>query len=551
MRTKAKKKLLLVTAAFFTGFLVVTIKLSYVMIAQADKYLSLARNLHQRDREIKAPRGSIYDRNGVKIASNKAVYSISVIYSQVTDREKVIKVLSENLKIKESLIRKKVYKNSVREKIKSNVEKDIADRIRKFKLDGVKVDEDYKRVYPYNNLASKVLGFTGGDNQGIIGLEVFYDRYLKGKSGRIRTLTDGSGIEIDGAYEEREEPVAGGDLYISLDVNPQNGEIYAMVNVPEYDLNDPFSLSAKKRKANSKKQQEYLNKKWRNSCLNDTYEPGSVFKIVTATAGLESSKVSVNDHFNCPGFRIVEDRKIRCHKVGGHGSETFKEGVMNSCNPVFMDVGARVGVDGMYQTFRQLGLFEKTGIDLPGEASSIMHQKKNVGAVELATMSFGQSIQITPLQLLRAVSAVINGGKLITPHFGRYVQKQDGTRLKAFFYSVKEGVIKKQTSETMKELLEAVVSDGSGRNCRMDGFSIGGKTATSEKLPRGNGKYISSFLGFAKADNPAIIGIVLIDEPHGTYYGGTIAAPVMRSVFQTALPYMGIYKEYTPDKKEL
>ena len=545
MRTKAKKKLLLVTAAFFTGFLVVTIKLSYVMIAQADKYLSLARNLHQRDREIKAPRGSIYDRNGVKIASNKAVYSISVIYSQVTDREKVIKVLSENLKIKESLIRKKVYKNSVREKIKSNVEKDIADCIRKFKLDGVKVDEDYKRVYPYNNLASKVLGFTGGDNQGIIGLEVFYDRYLKGKSGRIRTLTDGSGMEIDGAYEEREEPVAGGDLYISLDVNlqnyavqackkvkkekkakqvsmilmnPQNGEIYAMVNVPEYDLNDPFSLSAKKRKANSKKQQEYLNKKWRNSCLNDTYEPGSIFKIVTATAG--------------------------------HGSETFKEGVMNSCNPVFMDVGARVGVDGMYQTFRQLGLFEKTGIDLPGEASSIMHQKKNVGAVELATMSFGQSIQITPLQLLRAVSAVINGGKLITPHFGRYVQKQDGTRLKTFFYSVKEGVIKKQTSETMKELLEAVVSDGSGRNCRMDGFSIGGKTATSEKLPRGNGKYISSFLGFAKADNPAIIGIVLIDEPHGTYYGGTIAAPVMRSVFQTALPYMGIYKEYTPDKKE-
>ena len=333
-------------------------------------------------------------------------------------------------------------------------------------------------------------------------------------------------------------------------MNPQNGEIYAMVNVPEYDLNDPFSLSAKKRKADSKKQQEYLNKKWRNSCLNDTYEPGSVFKIVTATAGLELSKVSVNDHFNCPGFRIVEDRKIRCHKVGGHGSETFKEGVMNSCNPVFMDVGARVGVDGMYQTFRQLGLFEKTGIDLPGEASSIMHQKKNVGAVELATMSFGQSIQITPLQLLRAVSAVINGGKLITPHFGRYVQKQDGARSKVFAYPVKEGVIKKQTSETMKELLEAVVSDGSGRNCRMDGFSIGGKTATSEKLPRGNGKYISSFLGFAKADNPAIIGIVLIDEPHGTYYGGTIAAPVMRSVFQTALPYMGIYKEYTPDKKE-
>ena len=577
MRTKAKKKLLLVTAAFFTGFLVVTIKLSYVMIAQADKYLSLARNLHQRDREIKAPRGSIYDRNGVKIASNKAVYSISVIYSQMTEREKVIKVLSENLKIKESLIRKKVYKNSVREKIKSNVEKSIADRIRRYKLEGIKVDEDYKRVYPYDKLASKVLGFTGGDNQGILGLEVFYDKYLKGKTGKIRTLTDGKGVEIDGAYEEREEPVSGNDLYTSLDVNlqnyavqacrkvkkekkakqvsmilmnPQNGEIYAMVNEPEYNLNKPFSLSAQKRARNSKKQQEYLNKKWRNSCLNDTYEPGSVFKIITATAGLEFSKVQVNDHFNCPGFRIVEDRKIRCHKVGGHGSETFKEGVMNSCNPVFMDVGARVGVDGMYQTFKKLGLFEKTGIDLAGEASSIMHQKKNVGAVELATMSFGQSIQITPLQLLRAVSAVINGGKLVTPHFGVYLQTQDGTKQKFFTYKTKKHVIKKETSETMKELLEAVVSDGSGKNCKIEGFSIGGKTATSEKLPRGNGKYISSFLGFAKAKNPTIIGIVLIDEPYGTYYGGTIAAPVMKSVFKVALPYMGIYKEYTPDKKE-
>ena len=547
------------------------------MVAKADYYGQKAKDVQQRERAIKAKRGVIYDRNGEILAGNKPVSTISVIHNQIKEPEKVIARLSELLDLDEQEVRKRVEKVSSIERIKANVPKETSDKIREENLAGVMVDEDYKRVYPYDNLASKVLGFTGGDNQGIIGLEVFYDRYLKGKSGRIRTLTDGSGIEIDGAYEEREEPVAGGDLYISLDVNlqnyavqackkvkkekkakqvsmilmnPQNGEIYAMVNVPEYDLNDPFSLSAKKRKANSKKQQEYLNKKWRNSCLNDTYEPGSVFKIVTATAGLESSKVSVNDHFNCPGFRIVEDRKIRCHKVGGHGSETFKEGVMNSCNPVFMDVGARVGVDGMYQTFRQLGLFEKTGIDLPGEASSIMHQKKNVGAVELATMSFGQSIQITPLQLLRAVSAVINGGKLITPHFGRYVQKQDGTRLKAFFYSVKEGVIKKQTSETMKELLEAVVSDGSGRNCRMDGFSIGGKTATSEKLPRGNGKYISSFLGFAKADNPAIIGIVLIDEPHGTYYGGTIAAPVMRSVFQTALPYMGIYKEYTPDKKE-
>ena len=400
---------------------------------------------------------------------------------------------------------------------------------------------------------------------------------MKGKTGKIRTLTDGKGVEIDGAYEEREEPVSGNDLYTSLDVNlqnyavqacrkvkkekkakqvsmilmnPQNGEIYAMVNEPEYNLNKPFSLSAQKRARNSKKQQEYLNKKWRNSCLNDTYEPGSVFKIITATAGLEFSKVQVNDYFNCPGFRIVEDRKIRCHKVGGHGSETFKEGVMNSCNPVFMDVGARVGVDGMYQTFKKLGLFEKTGIDLAGEASSIMHQKKNVGAVELATMSFGQSIQITPLQLLRAVSAVINGGKLVTPHFGVYLQTQDGTKQKFFTYKTKKHVIKKETSETMKELLEAVVSDGSGKNCKIEGFSIGGKTATSEKLPRGNGKYISSFLGFAKAKNPTIIGIVLIDEPYGTYYGGTIAAPVMKSVFKVALPYMGIYKEYTPDKKE-
>lgn len=577
MRTKAKKNILLIVIMFFSGFLVVTIRLSYVMIAQADKYLSLAKNLHQRDREIKAPRGNIYDRNGIKIASNKAVYSISVIYSQVTDREKVIKILSENLLIDEASIRKKVYKNSVREKIKSNVEKDIADRIRSYKLDGVKVDEDYKRVYPYDKLASKVLGFAGGDNQGIIGLEVSYDKYLQGKAGKIKTLTDGRGVEIDGAYEERKEPIAGSDLYISLDVNlqnyaaqacrkvkkekkakqvsmilmnPQNGEIYAMVNEPEYDLNQPFLLSSKKRKATQKKQQEYLNKKWRNSCLNDTYEPGSVFKIITATAGLELSKVQVNDHFNCPGFRIVEDRKIRCHKVSGHGSETFREGVMNSCNPVFMDVGARVGVDGMYQTFQKLGLFEKTGIDLFGEASSIMHQKKNVGAVELATMSFGQSIQITPLQLLRAVSAVINGGRLITPHFGMYLKTSNGTKRKVFTYKTKKDVIKKETSTTMRELLEAVVSDGSGKNCRIDGFSIGGKTATSEKLPRGNGKYISSFLGFAKAKNPTIIGIVLIDEPYGTYYGGTIAAPVMKSVFKVALPYMGIYKEYTQDKKE-
>ena len=576
MKTGYKKKILGITGLICLGFSVVAVRLGYVMIAQSDKYQELARDLHQREREIKAPRGNIYDRNGVKIASNKAVYSISVIYSQMTDKKKVVQVLSEELGLETEEIKGKVYKNSVREKIKSNVEKETADRIREYKLDGVKVDEDYKRVYPYDSLASKVLGFTGGDNQGIVGLEVFYDKYLKGKSGKILTLTDGKGIEIEGAYEERDEPVAGNDLYTSLDVNlqnyvtqacekvkkeknakqvsmilmnPQNGEIYAMANVPEYNLNEPFKLNSRQQQADSKKQQEYLNQKWRNSCINDTYEPGSVFKIVTAAAGLESGKVKVTDHFNCPGFRIVEDRKIRCHKTTGHGSETFREGVMNSCNPVFMEVGARVGVDGMYDMFRKLGLFEKTGIDLPGEANSIMHKKKNVKAVELATMSFGQSIQITPLQLLRAASASVNGGKLITPHFGVRTVSADGKKEKIFEYPEKKGVIQKETSETLRDLLKAVVSEGSGRNCKIEGFSIGGKTATSEKLPRGNGKYISSFLGFSKAEDPTVMGIVLIDEPEGTYYGGTIAAPVMRSVFQVALPYLGISKDYTAEKE--
>lgn len=577
LKTGYKKKILGIVILMFSGFLIVTIRLGYIMIAQADKYLSLAKDLHQRERQIKAPRGRIYDRNGVMIASNKAVYSISVIYSQTTEKEKVVRILSEQLGLSSSEIKKKVYKNSVREKIKSNVEKKIADRIRKYKLSGVKIDEDYKRVYPFDSLASKVLGFTGGDNQGIVGLEVAYDKYLKGKSGKILTLTDGKGIEIDGAGEERDEPVAGCDLYTSLDVNlqnyvtqackkvkkekkakqvsmilmnPQNGEIYAMSNVPEYNLNQPFKLSKRVKMTDGKKQQEYLNKKWRNSCINDTYEPGSVFKIVTAVAGLELGKVKVNDHFNCPGYRMVEDRRIRCHKVGGHGSETFREGVMNSCNPVFMEVGARVGVDGMYETFQKLGLFERTGIDLPGEANSIMHKKKNVKAVELATMSFGQSIQITPLQLLRAVSAAVNGGTLITPHFGVRAVSSDGSKETVFSYPVKKEVIKKETSETVRELLEAVVSEGSGKNCKIEGFSIGGKTATSEKLPRGTGKYISSFLGFSRAKDPVVMGIVLIDEPVGTYYGGTIAAPVMRSVFQMALPYLGISRDYKAENQE-
>ena len=577
MKTSYKRRMLLMGGIFAFCLIFVGGRLCYLMIGQADKYLALAKDLHQREREIKAPRGNIYDRNGVKIASNKAVYSISVIHSQTKQKNKIVSVLSRELEIDKAEIKKKVYKNSVREKIKSNVEKDVADRIRKYELAGVKVDEDYKRTYPYNDLASKVLGFTGGDNQGIVGLEVTYDSYLQGTPGRILTLTDGGGREIDGAYEERDEPVAGNDLYTTLDVNlqnyvwqacekvrkekgakrvsmiimnPQNGEIYAMVNTPEYNLNEPFKLKGKKDKTTGKKRQEHLNQMWRNTCINDTYEPGSVFKIVTATAGLELGKVKVTDHFSCPGFRIVEDRKIRCHKTTGHGSETFKEGVMNSCNPVFMEVGARVGVDGMYTMFRRMGLFEKTGIDIPGEANSIMHNRKNVGAVELATMSFGQSFQITPLQLMRAASAAVNGGTLVTPHFGMKAVAPSGKTVKTFEFAKKKNVIKKETSETMRELLEAVVSEGSGRNCKIEGYSIGGKTATSEKLPRGTGKYISSFLGFSKAKHPTVMALVMIDEPKGTYYGGTIAAPVVREVFKVALPYLGISKDYTVDKTE-
>ena len=591
-----KKKLVMLFGAIILAFVFLIGWITVINATKGEKYTKVVLDQQQyNNHTIPFKRGDIIDRNGTKLATSERVYNVIIDAEILTSKKKymnpTLNALKKCFNLKKNTVRKQVKKNPNSRYliVKTGVSYEDAQKFTKISEDtekhpnvqGVWLEEDYERKYPYNTLASDVIGFTTNGNVGSNGIEASYNSSLNGTNGREYGYVD----ENSGFERTVKEPANGSTVVSTIDLqvqsiveqhilafneehkdeetegegskstgvivmNPQNGEIYAMVNVPEYDLNDPFSLSAKKRKANSKKQQEYLNKKWRNSCLNDTYEPGSVFKIVTATAGLESSKVSVNDHFNCPGFRIVEDRKIRCHKVGGHGSETFKEGVMNSCNPVFMDVGARVGVDGMYQTFRQLGLFEKTGIDLPGEASSIMHQKKNVGAVELATMSFGQSIQITPLQLLRAVSAVINGGKLITPHFGRYVQKQDGTRSKVFSYPVKEGVIKKQTSETMKELLEAVVSDGSGRNCRMDGFSIGGKTATSEKLPRGNGKYISSFLGFAKADNPAIIGIVLIDEPHGTYYGGTIAAPVMRSVFQTALPYMGIYKEYTPDKKE-
>ena len=566
MRTMQKKRLLGMLAVILILLISVIGKLSWVMIFQSDKYTKLAKDLHQREREIKAPRGIIYDRNGVVLASNRAVCSISVIHSQITEPEKVIESLSSLLSIDAAEIRKKVEKVSAREKIKSNVPKETANKIRALNLDGVMVDEDYKRYYPYEELASTVLGFTGADNQGIIGLEVKYDDILQGENGYILTMTDGKGIEIPNEEEERQEPVSGEDLYLTMDIqiqkyaqqicekmkeaknanrvsmivmNPQNGELYAMVNVPEFNLNEPYELNIKNEdQLSAEEKQEQLNKMWRNWCVSDTYEPGSTFKIVTATAGLESGAVTLSDTFSCPGFRIVEDRRIRCHKRGGHGSETFKEGVMNSCNPVFMDVAARVGKTKMYEYYKTLGLFEKTGVDVPGEANSIMHQLKNIGAVELATMAFGQSIQITPLQLMRAASAVVNGGTLVTPHFAMKTEN------KSLEFEKKEHVISKQTSELMKEVLEAVVSEGSGSKAKIDGYRIGGKTATSEKLPRGTGKYISSFIGFASAENPTVMALILIDEPEGTYYGGQIAAPAVKELFQNILPYLGLKESF-------
>ena len=573
LKTFTKRKILFCAFAvtLALGFLIS--RLSYLMIAKSDYYLEKAENLHQRQRSIKAKRGTVFDRNGVELAGNKPVCSVSVIHAQVTDEDKVVDALCDVLKLEEDFVRKRVSANTMREKIKSNVDKDKADILRNMDLDGVMIDEDYKRYYPYDSLASKVLGFTGADNQGIVGLEVYYDDILSGTPGSILTLTDANGFEIKNEAESRLEPIPGDDLYITIDVNiqkyaeqaatktlkakqakrvsvvlmnPQNGEIYAMVNVPEYNLNEPFKLTGISTEGMTEKEkQDALNNMWRNFCINDTYEPGSTFKTITATAALEENSVSINDTFFCPGFRIVEDRKIRCHKTAGHGSETFKQGIMNSCNPVFMDIGARVGVDRMYNNYEKLGLFERTGVDLFGEANSIMHKKENVGAVELATMSFGQSFQITPLQLLRAASAVVNGGKLVTPHFAMYSTDSAGNIKQEFVFSEKQNAIAKSTSDTMKELLEAVVAEGSGANAKVEGYRIGGKTATSEKLPRGNGKYISSFMGFAPTDNPQIIGLILIDEPVGTYYGGTIAAPVMADIFSNILPYLGIEADYS------
>lgn len=596
IKSYTRKKIFFVGIVILMALVFLVGRLGYLMIAKSEYYLGKAESLHERERSIKAKRGIIYDRNGIELAGNKPVCSVSVIHSQVTDETAVVEALCSILDLKETEVRKKVQANTIREKIKSNVDKEVADTLRKKKLDGVMIDEDYKRYYPYNTLASKVLGFTGGDNQGIVGLEVAYENVLAGKPGSILTLTDAHGIELVNEAENRVEPIAGYNLYTTIDINmqkyaeqaalkvlkakqakrvsivlmnPQNGEIYAMVNLPEYNLNEPYKLvdvsqlyvdnleqnnnsdakdSLTRNQMSEQEMQDALNNMWRNFCINDTYEPGSTFKIITATAGLEEDVVRVEDTFSCPGFRVVEDRKIRCHKVTGHGVETFKQGIMNSCNPVFIDVGARVGVDRMYENYRKLGLFEKTGVDLPGEASSIMHKKENVKAVELATMSFGQSFQITSLQLLRAASAVVNGGTLVTPHFGMYACDEKGEHKQVFTYQEQAGVIKQSTSDTMRMLLEAVVAEGSGNKGNVEGYRIGGKTATSEKLPRGTRKYISSFLGFAPADNPQIIGIVLIDEPVGVYYGGTIAAPVMSDLFANILPYLGIEAQYSEEE---
>ena len=568
-----RKRLLIVVIAFFTLLTIITVKLVSIMTMQADDYGYRARAVQERERSIKAKRGSIYDRNGVVLAGNQAVCSISVIYNQIEDPETVIRVLSEKLELPEEDVRRRVEKRSVREKIKSNVDKELADEIRAMNLAGVMIDEDYKRYYPYSTLASHVLGFTGSDNQGIVGLEVYYDDLLMGENGSINTVTNARGIEVENMAERRVEGTAGQNLVTSIDINiqqyitqkalevlekkqakrvciivmnPQNGEIYALADVPEYNLNEPFTLNYE---TDETVTQDMWNQMWRNYCISDTYEPGSTFKIVTATTAFEQGVLRVEDQFYCPGYHIVEDRRIRCHKVAGHGAETFREGIMNSCNPVFMQVGERIGVDGFYDGLRKLGLFEQTGVDLPGEANSIFHKQEKVGPVELATMSFGQSFQITPLQLMRAASAVVNGGNLVTPHFGVYTTDENNNVTEVLKYETKTGAVSTATSETMKGLLEAVVAEGTGHRAYIAGYSLGGKTATSEKLPRSENRYISSFLGFSPADNPQVMTLILIDEPQGIYYGGTIAAPVVGEIYDNILPYLGIYKNENAEEE--
>lgn len=571
-KTYNKKKVLVVFLVAVALVLTLIGRLVYLMVFDAEYYQELAEALHEREREIKAARGEIVDRNGTVLATNKTVCTISVVHSQLKEPEEVIAILSKELGLDESAVRKRVEKVSSMEKIKTNVEKEVGDRIRNYNLAGVKVDEDYKRYYPYDEVGSKVLGFTGGDNQGIIGLEVKYESYLKGINGTILTVTDARGIELEGVAEDRVEPVPGNTLRISMDynlqaycqqaaekvmeekqadgvsvilMNPQNGEIYAMVNVPEFNLNDPFTLTSVEgaEGMDSAKKQELLNQMWRNRCINDTYEPGSTFKVITSSACLEEGVVKLTDTFSCPGYCVVEDRKIRCHKVGGHGSETFVQGLQNSCNPVFINIGIRLGAERFCDYFEQFGLLTKTNIDLPGEASTIMHKREDIKAVELATMTFGQSFQITPIQMLTTVSSLINGGRRVTPHFGVSVETRDGETIETFEYGEKKEIVSEETSATMRTLLESVVSEGGGKNAYIEGYRIGGKTATSQTLPRSAHKYIASFIGFAPADNPQIIGMVIIHDPQGVYYGGTIAAPVLRDIYDNVLPYMGIEKE--------
>ncbi len=563
-----RKKILTVFFACTAMMVVLLFRLIYLMVWRSDYYSERATELHERERSIKAARGRILDRNGTVLADNKTVCTVSVIHNQIEDEDEVVRVLSEELGLSEDYVRTRTEKYSSMERIKSNVDKETGDRIREYDLPGVKVDEDYKRYYPYDELASKVLGFTGSDNQGIIGLEVIYEDYLAGEPGTILTVTDAKGIEVDSAGERRIEPVAGSDLYISIDrniqeystqlalkameekqadsvsiivMNPQNGEILAMVNVPEFNLNDPYALNIEgEEELGSEEKQDALNTMWRNGCINDTYEPGSIFKIITAAAALEEGVVTKESTFNCPGYIVVDDRRIRCHKTVGHGSQTFVQATENSCNPAFVQIGLRLGVDNYYKYFEQFGLKTKTGIDLPGEAGTIMHNKEDMGNVELATVSFGQSFQITPIQLITTVSSIINGGNRITPHFAMYTADAAGTELHKFSYPVTTGIVSEETSATMREILELVVSEGSGKNGAVEGFRIGGKTATSQTLPRQNGVYISAFLGFAPADDPQVIAIAIINHPQGTYYGSQIAAPIVRQLFENILPYLGI-----------
>ncbi len=574
-KTYNKKKMLVVFLSALLMIFFLIARLVYLMIFDAAYYQQKAKTLHEREREIKAARGEIIDRNGKVLATNKAVCTISVIHSQITDPERVIQVLADELGIEKEMIRKRIEKVSSREKIKTNVEKETGDRIRAYELDGVKVDEDFKRYYLYGNLASKVLGFTGGDNQGIIGLEVKYENYLKGVNGMILTTTDARGIELADTLEDRVEPVSGDTLQVSLDyniqeyaqqaaekvmeekqadavviliLNPKTGEIYACVNVPEFDLNAPFTLPEGTDAAlNDEEKQAMLNQMWRNRSINDTYEPGSIFKVFTASAALEEGVVKEEDTFYCPGYKLVEDRRIRCARTTGHGSETFVQGVQNSCNPVFIEVGMRLGTENFYKYFEKFGLMGKTGVDLPGEAATIMHKKENVGQVELATMSFGQSFQVTPMQMATTVCSLVNGGKRITPHFGIAVyDAESGEKEETISYGKRKRILSKETSEKMRKILETVVSEGGGKKAQIEGYRIGGKTATSQTLPRSANRYIGSFIGFAPADDPQVAAMAIIYNPQGIYYGGTIAAPVVRDIFDNILPYLGIEREENP-----